>query len=115
MRLLLIGCLLFCNLFGAWVMFNDGEDTYIYNNISGDIYIRHKKGGNNYEDQFIKMPSGVIPKNLQDSKSDPNSKKPNIDKKGINSYNNDNISEQTEALKNKFQDLQNNMLDKVLE
>ncbi|WP_147289259.1 hypothetical protein [Helicobacter sp. MIT 99-5507] len=55
-------------------MFYDGEDTYIYNNVSGDIYIRHKKGGKNYEDVFIKMPSGVIPNN-------------NINKKDINENN----------------------------
>lgn len=42
-------------------MFSDGDDTYIYNNVSGDIYIRYKNGGKNYEDNFIKMPSGIRP------------------------------------------------------
>ena len=66
----LIFFIIFCSyLNAAWVMFNDGEDTYIYNNISGDIYIRHKKGGKNYEDIFVKMPSGVI---LNDNKQDSN-------------------------------------------
>ena len=66
----LIFFIIFCSyLNAAWVMFNDGEDTYIYNNISGDIYIRHKKGGKNYEDIFVKMPSGVI---LNDNKQDLN-------------------------------------------
>ncbi|RDU57335.1 hypothetical protein CQA42_05175 [Helicobacter sp. MIT 99-5507] len=74
MRVLIL-FLLFCNYINAaWVMFYDGEDTYIYNNVSGDIYIRHKKGGKNYEDVFIKMPSGVIPNN-------------NINKKDINENN----------------------------
>ena len=66
----LIFFIIFCSyLNAAWVMFNDGEDTYIYNNVSGDIYIRHKKGGKNYEDIFVKMPSGVI---LNDNKQDSN-------------------------------------------
>ena len=52
---------LYVNLFSAWIMFSDGDDTYIYNNVSGDVYIRYKNGGKNYEDNFIKMPSGIIP------------------------------------------------------
>lgn len=53
------------NVFGAWVMFNDGTDTYIYNNLNGDIFVRHRGDGENYEDRFIKMPAGVIPQNMQ--------------------------------------------------
>ena len=60
-------CIVVSNLFGAWVMFNDGTDTYIYNNLNGDIFIRHKGDGENYEDRFIKMPAGVIPQNLQNN------------------------------------------------
>ncbi|MGP1581080.1 MAG: hypothetical protein ACTTH5_08720 [Wolinella sp.] len=42
-----------------WVMFSDGQDTYIYNQKSGEVYVRFHKGGANYEDLFIKMPQGV--------------------------------------------------------
>lgn len=41
-----------------WVMFSDGEDTYLYDQASGNVYIRIKKGGKNYEDTFVKM--GVV-------------------------------------------------------
>ncbi|MGP1449860.1 MAG: hypothetical protein ACTTJS_01875 [Wolinella sp.] len=44
-----------------WVMFSDGRDTYIYNQKSGDIYVRFRKGGKNYEDVFVKMPQGQDP------------------------------------------------------
>lgn len=38
-----------------WVMFNDMDDTYLYDQASGQVYIRVKKGGKNYEDTFVKM------------------------------------------------------------
>ncbi|MDE5591623.1 MAG: hypothetical protein K2I63_01515 [Helicobacter sp.] len=41
-----------------WVMFSDLDDTYLYDQASGQIYIRTKKGGKNYEDTFVKM--GII-------------------------------------------------------
>lgn len=47
-------------------MFSDKKDTYIYNNQTGEIYIRHSKGGKNYEDVFVKMPHGI---SLQDIKN----------------------------------------------
>lgn len=50
-------------LFSQWQMFSDKSDTYLYNTITGEIYIRYKKNGKNYEDVFVKMPKGVIPKN----------------------------------------------------
>lgn len=111
MRLLIILTLIINNIFGAWIMFNDGSDTYIYNNITGDIYIRHKKGGENYEDNFIKMPSGIIPKDLKSSKNQNNNKSSNTD----NLDSNLNIEEQNRNLQNKFQDMQSDMLNKVLE
>lgn len=43
-----------------WVMFSDMDDTYLYDQASGQVYIRVKKGGKNYEDSFVKM--GVIRK-----------------------------------------------------
>ncbi|TLE16063.1 hypothetical protein LS72_004895 [Helicobacter apodemus] len=44
-----------------WVMFNDLDDTYLYDQASGQVYIRIKKGGKNYEDTFVKM--GIIDNN----------------------------------------------------
>lgn len=38
-----------------WVMFNDLDDTYLYDQASGQVYIRIKKGGKNYEDTFVRM------------------------------------------------------------
>lgn len=48
-----------------WMMFSDGVDTYIYNNQSGEIFIRHHMGKQNYEDIFVKMPRGVLPNELK--------------------------------------------------
>ncbi|MDO7253835.1 hypothetical protein [Helicobacter cappadocius] len=48
-------------LFSQWQMFSDKTDTYLYNTITGEVYIRYKKNGKNYEDVFVKMPKGVIP------------------------------------------------------
>lgn len=58
LMLLFVASAGFC---GDWVMFSDGKDTYIYNTQSGEIYIRFKKGGANYEDIFVKMPIGKQP------------------------------------------------------
>lgn len=44
-----------------WVMFNDLDDTYLYDQANGQVYIRIKKGGKNYEDTFVKM--GIIDNN----------------------------------------------------
>lgn len=87
-------------LFAEWIMFSDSKDTYIYNNISGDIYIRHNKGGNNYEDNFIKMPSGIIP-NATPS--------PNKNSKQ------ENTSIPQNELLNKLENLQKNALDSIME
>lgn len=54
-------------MFAQWVMFADKNDTYIYNNETGEIYIRYKKGGKNYKDVFVKMPHGLQPQELQSS------------------------------------------------
>lgn len=75
----------------AWVMFSDGDDTYIYNNVNGDIYIKYKKGGKNYEDIFVKMPSGVV--NLKDINKDSKDSEAEI------------------KLKNKINELERKMLD----
>lgn len=64
-------------MFAQWVMFADKNDTYIYNNETGEIYIRYKKGGKNYKDVFVKMPHGLQPQELQGSSKTPNNKTPN--------------------------------------
>lgn len=81
-------------------MFRDNEDTYIYNNKTGDIYVRYRKGGNNYEDAFVKMPSGVIP---QDSKPKPATKTPS-----------DSKTLQNDVLE-RLQVLQNDALDSLMD
>lgn len=62
--LLFFTCLL---LFGDWVMFADSKDTYLYNTQTGEIYIRYRKKGKNYEDVFIKMPRGMTSQEIADS------------------------------------------------
>lgn len=54
-------------IFAQWQMFSDKEDTYIYNTATGEVYIRFRKKGKNYEDVFIKMPQGVVLKENQES------------------------------------------------
>jgi len=49
-------------------MFNDGVDTYIYNQATGEIYVRYQRGQANYKDYFVKMPVGILPSQLEDSK-----------------------------------------------
>ena len=105
-------CILTSNLFGAWVMFNDGTDTYIYNNLNGDIFIRHRGDGENYEDRFIKMPAGVIPPNLQNK----NNTNQTNNRANLQSNQNPQIQkEQVDALEKRFQELENNLLNKALE
>ena len=61
-------CVCVSPLFAEWVMFADKSDTYLYNNQTGEVYIRYKKGGKNYNDVFVKMPHGLQPQELQGSK-----------------------------------------------
>lgn len=57
-------CLFVGIMWAEWVMFSDSTDTYLYNNQTGEIYIRHKQGGVNYKDIFVRMPNGVIPEGI---------------------------------------------------
>ncbi len=120
-------CIFVSNLFGAWVMFNDGTDTYIYNNLNGDIFIRHKEGGENYEDRFIKMPAGVVPQNLQNNNNqnkatryqtnsaNPTNQSANQSTNPSTNQNTQIQKEQVDALEKRFQELENNLLNKALE
>ncbi|MGX3010251.1 hypothetical protein ACWIUD_01630 [Helicobacter sp. 23-1044] len=118
MKILIFVAVVWTHLFGAWVMFNDGEDTYIYNNISGDIFIRHRGEGKNYEDKFIKMPAGEIPPNLKNSQNPPKDSAKKSQNSSTNSYNNTQQpiqKEQVDAMRMRFQELESNLLNKALE
>lgn len=64
-RLVLLWQLCVALGFAEWIMFSDGSDTYIYNNQSGEIFVRHHLGGENYKDVFVKMPRGAFPSELK--------------------------------------------------
>ena len=81
-----------------WVMFNDMDDTYLYDQASGQVYIRVKKGGKNYEDTFVKL--GVID-NLHN-----NSPKAYLSAEYIQDKNAKEVSEDQSDLLHKAQDLQ---------
>lgn len=68
-------CACISPLFAEWVMFADKNDTYLYNNQTGEIYIRYKKGGKNYNDVFVKMPHGLQPQELQSPSKTSNDEK----------------------------------------
>ena len=89
-----------------WVMFNDLDDTYLYDQASGQVYIRVKKGGKNYEDTFVKM--GVVDKN-------PNKNSINSQTKEIDTpKENDSTKDQQELLK-KAQELQRSIQNGIFE
>lgn len=89
-----------------WVMFNDLDDTYLYDQASGQVYIRVKKGGKNYEDTFVKM--GVVDKNS--NKNSINSQTKEID----TPKENDSKKDQQELLK-KAQELQRSIQNGIFE
>lgn len=57
-----------------WQMFSDGVDTYLFNTQNGDVYVRFRKGGKNYEDVFVKMPAGVRPQSKSTKQPSPQPK-----------------------------------------
>lgn len=67
-KILLFMTLFATPAFAEWQMFSDGVDTYLFNTQSGDVYVRFRKGGKNYEDVFVKMPAGVRPTNQNKAK-----------------------------------------------
>ena len=98
-RLVLLWQLCVALGFAEWVMFSDGSDTYIYNNQSGEIFVRHHLGGENYKDVFVKMPRGAFPSELKSAqKSQPLSSDENLEQRKL------------EALK-KSQEVLNNALE----
>lgn len=107
------------SVFGAWVMFSDGVDTYIYNNVNGDIFVRHRGEGANYEDKFIKMPVGEIPQNLQKEQKNTKNSSDSLPKSTLNGYNTpqnqQSQNEQIQAMQRRLQELEGKLLDKALE
>ena len=91
----------------TWVMFNDMDDTYLYDQASGQVYIRVKKGGKNYEDTFVKM--GVID-NLQN-----NSPKASLSAESIQDKNAKEASEDQRELLKKAQELQRSIQNGIFE
>ena len=90
-----------------WIMFNDMDDTYLYDQASGQVYIRVKKGGKNYEDTFVKM--GVID-NLQN-----NSPKASLNAESIQDKNAKEASEDQRELLKKAQELQRSIQNGIFE
>ena len=63
---------------GEWEMFSDGKDTYIYSTNTGEIYIRHQMGKQNYEDVFVKMPRGMQPNEVRNPRQSSISQSPQM-------------------------------------
>lgn len=62
----ILSFLSFCSLcFAQWIMFADSKDTYLYNTQTGEVYIRYKKKGKNYQDVFVKMPKGMMAEEIE--------------------------------------------------
>lgn len=91
-----------------WVMFSDMDDTYLYDQASGQVYIRVKKGGKNYEDTFVKM--GVI--DSINTKKKPTIEPKDTEPKNIESKN-DALEEQKKLLK-QAQELQRSIQGTLL-
>lgn len=89
---------------GEWEMFSDGKDTYIYSTNTGEIYIRHQMGKQNYEDVFVKMPRGMQPNEVRNPRQ---SSSPQIPQVPQTSQSSQNLNE-AERLK----DMQLNALKK---
>ena len=98
--------LLFCLSFGLyaqpWVMFSDMDDTYLYDQASGQVYIRKKNGGKNYEDTFVKM--GILDNAKKDSASTTQAKKSE-----------DKTKQEQEDLIKKAQELQRSIQGSIFE
>lgn len=103
----IFGILLFGGFLNAqpWVMFNDMDDTYLYDQASGQVYIRVKKRGKNYEDTFVKM--GVLD-SINSKKSEPKK----TESKNVESKN-DTLEEQKKLLK-QAQELQKSIQGTLL-
>ena len=92
-----------------WQMFSDGVDTYLFNTQNGDVYVRFRKGGKNYEDVFVKMPAGVRPQSK--STKQPNPQPKSTPQNSAQNPNNEiTQAQRLEAIK-KSQEIMNKSLD----
>lgn len=80
MKKILLLCLSVGVWAGEWEMFSDGKDTYIYSTNTGEIYIRHQMGKQNYEDVFVKMPRGMQPNEMRNPRQSSVSQSPQTPK-----------------------------------
>lgn len=80
MKKILLLCLSVGVWAGEWEMFSDGKDTYIYSTNTGEIYIRHQMGKQNYEDVFVKMPRGMQPNEMRNPRQSSASQSPQTPK-----------------------------------
>ncbi|MCM1223613.1 MAG: hypothetical protein NC548_55110 [Lachnospiraceae bacterium] len=99
--------MLSCGVLNAqpWVMFSDMDDTYLYDQASGQVYIRIKKGGKNYEDTFVKMGVQDSIHSKPGSKAQKTSQPQNQNAKDSTNSQSDAQKEQQELIK-KAQELQ---------
>ncbi|MDA3967212.1 MULTISPECIES: hypothetical protein [Helicobacter] len=102
----LLFCLSFSLYAQPWVMFSDMDDTYLYDQASGQVYIRKKNGGKNYEDTFVKM--GVIDNAKKDSKPNTQTTKTTQDSA-------DKAKKEQEDLIKKAQELQRSIQGSIFE
>lgn len=94
-----------------WQMFSDGVDTYLFNTQSGDVYVRFRKGGKNYEDVFVKMPAGVRPQSKSTKQPNPQPKSPSTPQNPAQNPNNEiTQTQRLEAIK-KSQEIMSKSLD----
>lgn len=59
MKYFFLLCFFITNVFAQWQMFADKDNTYLYNTVTGEVYIKYKVGDKNYQDVFVKMPKGI--------------------------------------------------------
>ena len=86
-----------------WVMFNDMDDTYLYDQASGQVYIRVKKGGKNYEDTFVKMGVQDSIKAQKSSKPQQLQPKPQAEKSTTNDEEQKKLLQQAQELQRSIQ------------
>ena len=86
-----------------WVMFNDMDDTYLYDQASGQVYIRVKKGGKNYEDTFVKMGIQDSIKAQKSSKPQQPQPKPQAEKSTTNDEEQKKLLQQAQELQRSIQ------------
>lgn len=115
-------CKIFCGVFAVvllgispaladWQMFSDGVDTYLFNTQNGDVYVRFRKGGKNYEDVFVKMPAGVRPQSKSTKQPSPQPKSPSTQQNPAQNQNNEiTQAQRLEAIK-KSQEIMSKSLD----